>query len=265
MDKDRLKEMARDERFIPGIYNYCDRWCERCAFTSRCLNYAMQEEESADPAARDIANAAFWEKLAETLRMTHELLEDLAKEQGVDLNALDIQAQEDEGGTKRQKAENHICCVQARLYGEMVGDVLDSAGDLLDERQGLLNLLGAFPPQDSSLDGPSTPVGDALEVILWYQHQIYVKLMRAVQGAQDEESEGVDASPRDLDGSAKVALTGIDRSMAAWGVIQGRVPTLHEEAVAIVAHLAKLRRKVEKTFPRARAFIRPGFDTHQVS
>jgi len=24
------------ERMIPGIYNYCDRWCERCAFSRRC-------------------------------------------------------------------------------------------------------------------------------------------------------------------------------------------------------------------------------------
>jgi len=45
MDKDRMDDLARDPRFIPGIYNYCDRWCERCAFTSRCMNYAMGEEE----------------------------------------------------------------------------------------------------------------------------------------------------------------------------------------------------------------------------
>ncbi|MCB0550950.1 MAG: hypothetical protein KDD19_25495 [Phaeodactylibacter sp.] len=29
---------------IPGIYNYCDRWCERCSFTSRCLLYAQEQE-----------------------------------------------------------------------------------------------------------------------------------------------------------------------------------------------------------------------------
>ena len=27
--------------FIPGIYNYCDSWCERCLYTSRCMNFAM--------------------------------------------------------------------------------------------------------------------------------------------------------------------------------------------------------------------------------
>lgn len=49
MDKKRLLEMAENPDFIPGIYNYCDRWCERCAFTSRCLTYAALQESSFPP------------------------------------------------------------------------------------------------------------------------------------------------------------------------------------------------------------------------
>ena len=30
MNRDRLEKLAADERFIAGIYKYCDRWCERC-------------------------------------------------------------------------------------------------------------------------------------------------------------------------------------------------------------------------------------------
>ena len=26
MDKEELKELARDPKYISGIYNYCDRW-----------------------------------------------------------------------------------------------------------------------------------------------------------------------------------------------------------------------------------------------
>ncbi|HVE57390.1 MAG TPA: hypothetical protein VNB22_11225 [Pyrinomonadaceae bacterium] len=24
------------DKFVSGIHNYCDRWCERCTFTARC-------------------------------------------------------------------------------------------------------------------------------------------------------------------------------------------------------------------------------------
>lgn len=34
--------------FIVGIYNYCDAWCARCAFTSHCRVFAdLRETEAA--------------------------------------------------------------------------------------------------------------------------------------------------------------------------------------------------------------------------
>ena len=37
--------------FIVGIFNYCDRWCEVCPFTSRCRLFAdvAESEASLDP------------------------------------------------------------------------------------------------------------------------------------------------------------------------------------------------------------------------
>lgn len=67
------RDTSRDDRtprpeYIRGIYNYCDRWCERCPFTARCENYAYGEETFADPASRDPKNAAFWNRLAEVFQ-----------------------------------------------------------------------------------------------------------------------------------------------------------------------------------------------------
>src|SRR5689334_19289896 len=39
--------MDVDEGFILGIYNYCDRWCETCRFTSRCRVFADGAEYDA--------------------------------------------------------------------------------------------------------------------------------------------------------------------------------------------------------------------------
>ena len=33
--------METQDGFILGIFNYCDRWCERCPFTSRCRSFSM--------------------------------------------------------------------------------------------------------------------------------------------------------------------------------------------------------------------------------
>jgi hypothetical protein len=31
MKKEEIKKLAENKDLIPGVYNYCDRWCERCA------------------------------------------------------------------------------------------------------------------------------------------------------------------------------------------------------------------------------------------
>src|SRR5262245_59347953 len=45
--------------FIVGIFDYCDRWCETCAFTSRCRLFAdvAELEASLDPNLKEVADA----------------------------------------------------------------------------------------------------------------------------------------------------------------------------------------------------------------
>ena len=88
MDKEYLKMIAGNPNFIPGIYNYCDRWCERCPLTSRCMNFAIANEQSPDQDSRDINNETFWHKLSETFQVTLDLLKETAEREGIDLDAI---------------------------------------------------------------------------------------------------------------------------------------------------------------------------------
>ena len=113
---------------------------------------------------------------------------------------------------------------------------------------------------DVDPDEEISDFGEAVEVVRWYQHLIYVKLMRAIRGELDERLEILDEFPKDSDGSAKVALIALDRSIAAWGEIRNLFPHRNNDILDILVHLEQLRRNAEKAFPEARAFIRPGFD-----
>ena len=260
MNKEDLKKLAENPEFIQGIYNYCDRWCERCPFTSRCLNFAMDSEEFADQETQDINNEAFWQKLSETFQMTLELLEEAAEQEGIDLDSLDVEEYQEQERLNDELARNHECSRVAKLYSEMVDDWFSSAEDLFAPNDEERN------PEASAdvRDGDSTEIvssfGEAVEVVRWYQHLTYVKLMRAIRGELDERLEILDEFPKDSDGSAKVALIAIDRSLAAWGEIRSCFPHNNNDILNILVHLEQLRRKVERAFPDARAFIRPGFD-----
>jgi len=74
--------------------------------------------------------------------------------------------------------------------------------------------------------------------------------------------EGNEYDPQDANGSAKVALLGLERPIAAWATLRRRFPD-HEDIVLALGTLKRLPRQVEASFPNARAFRRPGFDTNE--
>src|SRR4029079_9005595 len=101
------------------------------------------------------------------------------------------------------------------------------------------------------------------EIIHWYQYQIAVKSMRALSSRIDEnefEEDEPGEFPKDSDGSAKVALLGIDRSIAGWRLMQLSVPERADSIVPLILLLENLRQRTEREFPHARDFVRPGFD-----
>ncbi len=247
MKRDRLKKLAAEKRFIPGVYNYCDRWCERCPLTSRCLNFSISQEDSSDPEAQDIRNEAFWKKLSDTFAETLELLKEGAKKWGIDLETLDSTEDAENIKAKDKAAENHLLSRAAKRYIGIVDD-------WFKERETLFFETAAAAREGVSLD-------ETLEVIRWYQYFISAKIFRAVRGKVKDDEEGDDEFPRDSDGSAKIALIAIDRSIAAWAVIRHYVTDGAKEVIDAIAFLDGLRQAVEKVFPNARSFIRPGFDS----
>ena len=261
MGPEDITGLARDPRFIPGIYNYCDRWCERCPFTARCLTYAMEQRQGAGPETRDPSNAAFWERLHETFQATLELLKDLAEREGIDLASIDAEADAVEWERDREAREDHDLSRAAKAYARMVNEWFESADRLFEGKQDELNVKLELEVRHSDPIQEAATIEDATEILRWYQHQIYVKLMRAISGAAEDEPSDPPESPRDSDGSAKIALIAMDRSIGAWGVLRQHFPEEGDTIIGVLAHLAQLRRKTEEAFPGARAFVRPGFDT----
>jgi hypothetical protein len=261
VDKNNIVKIAQNSQYIEGIYNYCDRWCERCPMTSRCLNYAITEENLDDLSDRDMNNKVFWEKLQEIFQLTMEMVTELAEEQGIDLDDIDIEAVAEEEQRRRVEAKNHELSREAREYSDLAEMWFDQGESLLEQRQKDLNTIvelgvGGDEPYDEA-----DSINDAIEVIHWYQHQIYVKLMRAL--THDETLDEIEDDPvqNDSNGSAKVALIGVDRSIGAWGKLREHFPESGDDTLDILIHLDRLRRKTEHMFPYARDFVRPGFDT----
>jgi hypothetical protein len=260
MDKKQLQELAKDPRFIPGIYNYCDRWCERCAFTFRCMTFALEENESDGPQSYDIHNKAFWDKLHDIFQLTLEMVSETAEQMGIDINAIDHDEMAEQTEQVHNLSKVQPYSLAAESYIHTVNVWFDSNEVILKEKVSELQTLAqadipGVRPSDEVIN-----IEDCLEVIRWYQHQIYVKLCRAASGLLHSKFGSLEYSARDANGSAKVAIIGIKRSMAAWGYLLNRLPDQERGIIDMLVSLKRLLRQIETAFPDARMFLRPGFD-----
>lgn len=266
--------MADSERFIDGIYNYCDRWCARCPLSARCRLYAL--EQQLGEAGPDIDAADFWAALGTLAASDSELFDSELVDELSDED-FGFGSQDDDGSEllsdellaealeREEQVDRHPLVESATAYGIDVGRWLHDHGDQAKSAK-------------LSSDAPITP-DDVVAVIGWYGMTIGAKLTRAIsaqmdlddeaswetesdwRGEAEETAETIGEVARDeAAGSAKVALLGIERSLGAWTIMRDLMPARDAEIVALQKRLGRLRRQVDELFPEARTFHRPGFD-----
>jgi hypothetical protein len=222
------------EGFIVGIFNYCDRWCEGCGFTSRCRLFAdvAETEASQDPNLKPVVDAPALPQDAPSPppRWVEEMIQEMNEA------ASKLAVAEDDELLRQPPPQDHLAIekrakrycfrvhpwLQARTYA-----VLDPA--------------------------------DPCAVIGWFHTMIPAKVHRAIHGLAEDRPDERDWPP-DHDGSAKVALLGIDRSHTAWLELVDRGIATDSDVAPFIEDLVWLGEALERVFPRARAFVRPAFD-----
>lgn len=264
MEPEEIIKRAKNPNNIPGIFNYCDRWCERCTFTSRCLNRELSSEREKNLEKLDYNNKEYWEEMGKVFEDTFKLIAYVMEKEGIDLSQIDeegvnVEMAKDEN--VHETADKHIISIAAKKYMNMVDAFFEKEKELFIDKENELNQQLALGMNERKIKTEADELKDVFEIIAWYNPQIWVKLMRALCGKiEDDGWEVENGFQRDYDGSAKVALVGMDRSLGAWGKLYDLFPEKRNEIISILLHVDKLRIMVENEFPIAREFKRPGFD-----
>lgn len=246
---------------IPGIHNYCDLWCERCPLTARCRSFQVQHANGSSNEANP--NASLVHQLTEALNMTKCYVETLHRQQRLsssDTPTLEEQQRlEAQVVTKRSLAKEHPASRLALAY-------LTQTGTWLAHERGMLERAGKR--QLRNIDLGIQEEGDAMIVlntlkeaydqIRWYRTLIPVKTTSALR-LVDEPTN--DESLLDYyNGKAKLVLVSINRSLVAWHTVLAFCPEKTDDLLDILITLSRLNTCIHTTFPKARAFQRPGLD-----
>lgn len=245
---------------IAGIHNFCDRWCERCFFTTRCSVYAS--ENVAPGIEKDIKNKAFWERLSKNFEKAKFMLEDAAKKSGVDLKELELNMQETEKKEEELRARSlhHPISKLSLEYTDLAKNWLKTQPGMMDKLELLKEELTLGVESQKNAKDQIETIKDSLAVIEWYSTFIHIKFMRALMGKEDDDQSDPDTYPRDSDGSAKIAIIGVERSMQAWLKVFELLPSQEDHFLKALSMLERIKNLALRDFPEAMKFIRPGFD-----
>lgn len=233
--------------FISSIHNYCDRWCERCEFTSRCR--VANEEKNLSDEERDINNKAFWIKIAANFANAQKMLIKAAEEFGIDLNAISNEEYASAKLRKKEFVKNYPLTKLSLKY------IKDSKSTLENKHE---FLLFATTNEDQKTE--------LLKIIYWYQMFISAKIQRGLNGLLDFEGnfneEELNDTQSDSNGSIKIALIAIERSIMAWTILMSAENS--HIIKPLISLLENIKQIATKEFPNANEFIRPGFDEIEI-
>lgn len=244
--RDKLDNLINDENTIPGIFNYCDRWCERCSFTSKCTVYLMDEFRDKN-LKNDVENAKFWKDLSFIFEVTMDMLKEKMEEFGIDAYDLE-QTKEDTLNVTQDKKTKRRSEELAMEYAKVSGKWLEENSKFIEEKVNHLNIID----KENEIT-----ISDAIEVILWYQFFIAPKVNRANTPKMFEEDNFEDD---DKLGSAKIALIAVERSIEAQNVLMNYFPEKEDEILNLLVLLSKIKKHLLDDFPNVMQFVRPGFD-----
>ena len=135
MDKEEFKRIVSNPQYIEGVYNYCDRWCERCRFRAKCANYAVSEEQLIQDNPDADPDEAFWDNVNEMFEITMDMIQEIAEEKGLNLDLADPDAYAEQQKNLDEKCRTHECTSAGSEYIKMVEEWFEKAEDLLQNKE----------------------------------------------------------------------------------------------------------------------------------
>ena len=238
-----LNDAVSDPNIIPGIHNYCDRWCERCTHTIHCTVYKMEKAMVSNPEEMDVSNKEFWKSFEAMINVATKLIHEKMKE--LEIEPSEIQKREDSD----YDPVKDTTVTFARQYTIKVSEWMDANRDIILQKHNVIASVGGKN---------AIALADAFDVIQFYFMMIATKTYRSYLRYPFEEED--DGESQDAVGSAKVALIMIDRSIASWTKVFEVIPEFEDDSLGFCAHLSKLKKQILQKHPNAMSFKRPGFD-----
>jgi len=242
------------KEYIEGIYNYCDRWCEKCSFTSNCYLFNMESKI----ASYEILNKGELPKPEDLFDAELDSIsQEYDEEDGGEFldDEDEIYKNGEESEAEEREIENDPLVEMSRMYFMGASALLK----MLEDKYHFYS-----KPDENNQDPDRKRLQENVKTFGWYHAFIGAKVSRAVNGkfsaAREDDEEQKNFEEYDMNGSAKVAMISIERSITSLNALYSLLPEFTGEISDLLVKAGKLLNGVEKEFPDYKNFKRPGLD-----
>ncbi len=252
--KDEFLKVQKQDHFISGIHNYCDKWCERCPKTAFCAVFAM-EEEFREPETDKNNLSESLSYMSNMFEIVAEMIQETFEKHNIVISEEDLESSKIEIEKERDFTDNHDLTKMALDYFKQTDAILKNNQEFFQSEIDRTIAIFAVDKQTELLS-----LKDSFEVIKWYSTMIPAKISRGVGNIFDDQELIEDWEKDERFGTFKVALISIKRSMIAWAKVLETFPEKEDEILVVLVFLEKMLKQINEICPEAETHKRVGFE-----
>lgn len=240
IEVDELLKMAKSKKFKPGIYNFCDRWCERCEDTEKCFLYGQEMQKTVRNVIEGKDDNDWLIEVKHSFEITKRLIERSLKEESIDprkvLKEKPKKHWDDDADKRYDKIQ---CLIKARKYMKEVANFLN---DFHKSRFQYYPQLG----MEVSFDD----VKDEIETISWYHTFLPTKIWRVLYEREcfqrEKDKYLKKLVKKDFKKFYLLVMKCINKSLKAWRILAKKRKELSGSAKKFLAFLENIRNEFKK-------------------
>lgn len=261
---------------ISGIYNYCDRWCEKCSFTNRCLLFKQEAEREIKHILRDenkndadtLAND-LKDDLKEAFEHINKIMdEDNEEDEEFENNDFDFdnEGDEDDDDFEKEFFEAEVSDEErpSAFLKNADNPLILLSENLFKDFYKYYDLLKSRFPDELEEKNSQSPLQQNLDVLGWYTPQLHVKIRMSYWNkhklSKSKDPEFAEIDEEMLNINSRIAFIAIEKCIAALNFLYQQKTELQKETKALLNNVLQIRNIFIEEFPNAPTYKRPYFD-----
>lgn len=255
---------------IPGIYNYCDRWCEKCKYTNRCSLFLIETQTEVDLilSDEDINNPDVYSKVVgDSLHKSYNKILNEKDDEYIDENIDDDFEDEDLFENEDSFDDDD----DFDDYDEIIAEenkFRNAGHPLIEKSEKFFDEVFAYHDANKNkfietkkTEDSANPFHQSWDTLFWYSPQIHIKIKMCFYSLEKLKRDIINEFETEMmNVNSRIVYTGMEKCIDALQKLR-KIETEHPQVILdLLNFISHIKEEFTEIFPDALTYKRPYFD-----